>query len=132
MPGLKIPFDFAGKDLYVDNEKESIEEFITLLIHSANGSFKPDSRFGFSLKNFRFENVDSDNKLNKKRIEGKSESINNYALDLKEIIKKYEPRLLRPEVKLEFDAKNLDILMTISGTLASGKRFIHNASIHIW
>jgi len=132
MAGIKIPFDLTGKDFYVDNEKESIEEFIALLIHSENGSFKPDSSFGFSLKNFRFENVDSDNKLNKKRIEGKSESINNYALDLKEIIKKYEPRLLRPEVKLEFKAENLDIKLEISGTLANGKRFTHNTSIHIW
>ena len=141
MSGFIIPLDFSQKNVYeknrrIDSEKsvkESVDDFIKLLVSSSNGSFKPDSRFGFSLKNYRFENADSEDKINLRKIGGKSDNFNNYALDLKEAIKQFEPRLHVPEVKIEFDKKKSLVTVSISGVLIDIKReYKQNITFHIW
>lgn len=136
MSGFKIPFDFSNSAIYgnnyVENTERSISDFITLMVDSPNGSFGPDLQFGFTLKNFRFENSDSSNRINKKKIEGKSANPNNYALDLKNAILKYEPRLLEPEVKIEFDKESQEVMLLITGFLKEGKRYEQKIKFHIW
>jgi hypothetical protein len=144
MAGFKIPLDFSYGNFYENNcptrdennEKnveESIADFIMLLVNSPNGSFKPDFSFGFSLKNYRFENTDSEDKINQRKIEGKSDNVNNYAIDLKEAIKRFETRLQSPEVKIEFDKKQSEVSVFISGTLINTrKEYNQELKFHIW
>lgn len=136
MSGFKIPFDFSSSKIYennhIENQEKSISDFIMLMVDSPNGSFRPDIHFGFSLKNFRFENSDSATRINNKKIEGKSGNPNNYAIDLKNAILKYEPRLLKPEVKIEFNRKESEALLLITGLLKEGKRYEQRIKFHIW
>lgn len=141
MGGFKIPLDFLheNKSFYDNNclsQEKSIEasvnHFITLLVNSPNGSFKPDSRFGFSLKNHYFENVDSKDEIHEKKIRGKSDNYN-YAKDLKETIKQFEPRLQNPTVEINFDKKHSKGTISISGILAYTKEtFKKEIEFHIW
>ena len=136
MSGFKIPFDFSNsavyKNNYVENQEKSISDFIALIVDSPNGSFRPDLQFGFSLKNFRFENSDSNDRISSKKIEGKSANPNNYAADLKSVILKYEPRLLEPEVKIEFIRKEGEVLLLITGFMKGGKKYEQKIKFHIW
>jgi len=143
MSGFKIPLDFSKGNFYESNSmidtnnddkniEKSIANFITLLINSPNGSFKPDLRFGFSLKNCHFENADSKDEINEKKIRGKSDNIN-YAKDLKETIKQFEPRLLNPKVEIYFDKEHSEGNILISGMLANRKKeYKQNLKFHIW
>jgi len=146
MSGFKIPLVFSRENFYENNRqtkgeneyeniKKSIDDFIFLLINSPNGSLKSDFRFGFSLKNFRFENADSEDKINKEKIIGKSDNPNNYyAIDLKEAIKQFEPRLQNPEVEIGFDRKQSKVTVFISGMilLDTKKEYKQNITFHIW
>jgi len=136
MSGFKIPLDFSNGNFYnnscVEDEK-SISDFIKLLISSPNGSFKPDTRFGFSLKNYRFENADSEDKINLRKIGGKSDNFNNYAIDLKESIKQFEPRLKITEVKIDFSKEKSEVAISISGVLEDTKKeYKQDITFHIW
>lgn len=139
---FKIPLDFSDKSksfydancLSQDKEIEmSIRNFITLLVNSSNNSFKPDSRFGFSLKNHRFENADSKDEIQKKKIRGKSDNFN-YAKDLKETITQFESRLQNPHVEIDFDKEHSKGTIFISGLLVHTKEIIKLEKIefHIW
>jgi len=144
MSGFKIPLDFSYGNFYENNciknndsiEKnieKSITNFITLLVNSPNGSFKPDFSFGFSLKNYRFENTDSEDKINQRKIEGKSDNVNNYAIDLKEAIKRFETRLQYPEVRIDFDKKQSEVTIYISGILTNTKKeYNQEIKFYIW
>jgi len=142
MKGFKIPLNFSpeNKSFYEANallQNESIgtaiRNFITLLVNSSNGSFKPDVRFGFSLKNHCFENADSEAKIHEKRIGGNSENVNYYARDLKEAITQFEPRLQSPSVEIDFDKKNSQGTITVSGTSVYTRETLsEKIKFHIW
>ncbi len=143
MSGFKIPLNFSRGNFYetncsIDEEKpeknieRSIADFIKLLVSSPNGSFKPDSRFGFSLKNCRFENTDSKDEIHEKKIRGKSDNFN-YARDLKEAIAQFEPRLQNTKVEIVFNKENSKGIISVSGILThSKKEFKQNIEFHIW
>jgi Gene 25-like lysozyme. len=136
MSGFKIPFELSNNAVYennyLKNQDRAISDFITLMVNSPNGSLKSDLQFGFSLKNFRFENSDSNDRINRKKIEGKSVNPNNYAVDLKNALLKYEPRLLEPEVKIEFNHKESEVLLFITGLLKEGRKYEQKIKFHIW
>lgn len=146
MSGFKIPLDFSNENFYDNNRqmngeneyeslKKSIDDFIFLLLNSPNGSFKPDFRFGFSLKNFHFENADSEDKINKEKIRGKSDNLSNhYAIDLKNAIKQFEPRLQNPEVEIGLDRKSSKVTVSISGKIVpdTKKDYKQTITFHIW
>ena len=149
MSGFKIPLDFSNdgspNSFYENNcrivdaenndksMEKAIADFIFLLVCSPNGSFKPDFRFGFNLKNSRFTNADSEDRINHRKIEGKSDNFNNYAIDLKEAIKQFEPRLQNPEVKIEFNKKQSEVAVSVSGTVMDTKKeYKQDIKFHIW
>jgi len=140
MSGFKIPLNISNNSIYIENFNEDIEksikDFINLIVDSANGSFKPDRNFGFSLKNTRFENNDKDNRINLKKINENDSDVNSYAYDLKKVIKNYETRLLNPSVKMEFNKKNNKVSIIISGsyiTKLGGKNpYQQTIKFHIW
>ncbi|MCL2040536.1 MAG: GPW/gp25 family protein [Bacteroidales bacterium] len=149
MSGFKLPLDFssasANKGFYENNRRiedaenpeksigKSIADFIILLVGSSNGDFKPDVRFGFNMKNCRFTNADSEDRINHRKIEGKSDNLNNYAIDLKDAIKRFEPRLQNPSVKIEFNKKQSEVAIFITGLLAeTRKEYKQEIKFHIW
>jgi hypothetical protein len=144
MSGFKIPLDFSQGNFYERNHlicdknddesiKESISNFIRLLVSSPNGSFKPDVRFGFSLKNCQFENANSKDEIKGKKIGGKSDNANNYAKDLEKTIELFEPRLQNLGVKTEFDKKLAKMTISITGTIVeTRKEYKQDIIFHIW
>lgn len=148
MTGFKIPIDFSKGDFYnsnlVENDKnddsksilKSIDDFITLLINSPNGSFKPDSRFGFLLKNRRFENVDSNDEIQGRKIGGGSDDNNYYATCLKEAIERFETRLEKDlkEVTIGFNNEHHPQRnIHIEGKLKDiNKEYKKDISFYIW
>jgi len=148
MSGFKIPLEFSSigsfyeknrinadekNDDFDKNIKESISNFIKLMVSSPNGSFKPDARFGFSLKNCHFENANSKDEIKGKKIGGKSDNANNYAKDLEKAIKQFEPRLQNFEVKTDFDKKQSKISISITGLITETKKeYKQELEFHIW
>ncbi|MCL1851356.1 MAG: hypothetical protein FWF70_08165 [Bacteroidetes bacterium] len=147
MSGLKIPLDFSPGSFYDKNQcyadhneehldksiQKSISDFIKLLINSPNGSFKPDPRFGFSLKNCEFENADSKDELKGKKIGGKSDNLNNYAKDLEKAISLFETRLQNLETETVFDKKISKLTISIRGMIKDEFRdYKQDIEFYIW
>lgn len=140
MGTFKIPFKISCNDIYQQNHTDDVElsirSIITVLVDSANGSYKPDFDFGFTLKNTRFENSTTDDCINRKKLTGNSLNTNCYAFDLKEAILKFEPRLLEPLVEMSFVRKTHVIVVKISGkykNLAGDiKKFTDTKRFYIW
>jgi len=137
MSGFKIPLDLSNCNFYnnnrrIDDErnlKESIDDFVKLLVNSPNGSFKPDSRFGFSLKNLRFENANEEGKIRGKKIGGESENFDNFAKDLEKSLKQFESRLQNPKVKITYDRKQTKGTILITDL---SKKYKQEIKFHIW
>jgi hypothetical protein len=146
MNGFKIPLDFSQGSFYEKNLKssdkhddsdscfkESINDFIKLLVNSPNGSFRPDSRFGFSLKNCYFENANSKDEIKGKKIGGKGENANNYAKDLLKALSLFELRLQNLEIRTDFDKKESKMTISISGQLIeTKKKYNQELEFYIW
>ena len=134
MNGFKIPLDFSGGNIYKNNiykeddvneaqkVKSSIENFIELLLQSSNSSFKPDSDFGFSLNNFKFENVGNTKgasfTINDKRIE-------DYNVDLQKTISKFETRLKDVDIKTELNPEKTKVKVDLTS-----KYFLDNTDFN--
>jgi hypothetical protein len=147
MVGLKIPLDFSPGNFYEKNQYDydrndrnleknvtkSISEFIKLMVNSRNGSFKPDPRFGFSLKNCEFMNADSKDEIRGKKIGGKSDNFNNYAKDLEKAISTFETRVQNLETKTDFDKKMSKLSISIKGMIADHfQEYKQDIEFYIW
>jgi phage baseplate assembly protein W len=147
MSGFKIPLNFSNGALFENNWvtnvkhydnindsiKESINNFIHLLISSPNGSFVPDSEFGFSLRNCHFENTNSKDELKGKKIGGNSDNSNNYAKDFERAIKRFEPRLQNVQVKTDFEKRLSKMTLSLSGTITGTKEeYKQDLTLYIW
>jgi len=138
MYGIKIPVTITEsftKENITGKIKESIDNFIDLLVVSPNGSFKADYNFGFVFQNYRYENCDSNEQINDKKLYGLSVNKNNYAYDLKLTIEKYESRLKKVEVTMGYDSKIKEISLEITGKYEEDfaeKNYQKNISFLIW
>jgi predicted component of type VI protein secretion system len=146
MNGFKIPLDFSpgnffeknlkSADKHADSDitlKESIDDFIKLLVNSPNGSFKPNPQFGFSLKNCYFENANSKDEIKGKRVGGKGENANNYARDLLKAIELFELRLQNLELNTDFDKKESKMTISITGQIVENKKkYNQDLEFYIW
>ena len=138
MYGIKIPVTITEsftKENATRKLKESIDSFIDLLVVSPHGSFKADYNFGFVFQNFRYENCDSNEQINSKRLFGISVNKNNYAYDLKLAIEAYESRLTNVEVRMNYDASIKEISLEITGKYEEDfteKKYQKNISFLIW
>ena len=137
MSGFKIPLDLTNCNFYnnnrrIDDEKnlkESIDDFVKLMVNSHNGSFKPDSRFGFSLKNLRYENTNEEGKIRGKKIGGESDNFDTYAKDLEKALKQFETRLQNPKVKIIYDRKQAKGIILITD---ASKKYTQEIKFNIW
>jgi len=147
MSGFKIPLNLSNGTLFENNWvtqvkhydnindsiKETIHDFIRLLVTSPNGSFVPDVGFGFSLRNCYFENTNSKDELKGKKIGGDSYNTNNYAKDLEQAIQKFEPRLQNVQVKTEFDRRLSKMTLFLTGMIAGTKEeYQQKLTLYIW
>jgi len=138
MLGFKIPVtvtDQFVKENVTGKIKESIDNFIDLLVFSPCGSLKSDYAFGFVFQNFRFENSDANDQINSKKMYGESVNKNNYAYDLKQVIEQYETRLKNVKVNMNWEPKIKKISLDIYGKYEEGyeeKSYNKNISFIIW
>jgi hypothetical protein len=147
MSGFKIPLNFSNGTLFENNWntqvnhydnindsiKESITDFIRLLVTSPNGSFGPDVEFGFSLRNCYFENANSKDELKGKKIGGNSDNSNNYAKDFERALKLFEPRLQNIKVKTDFEKRLSKMTLFLSGTITGTKEeYKQELTLYIW
>ena len=138
MYGFKIPIsvteNFSPENM-TGKIKDSIDNFLDLLVISPNGSFKADYNFGFVFQNFRYENCDSSEQINDKKLYGASVNKNNYAYDLKLTIEAYESRLKNVVVRMNYEAKQKQITLDITGKYEEEyieKNYHKNISFLIW
>ena len=147
MSGFKIPLNFSNGAIFENNWntnvkhydnindsiKESVNDFIRLLVTSPNGSFVPNPEFGFSLRNCYFENANSKDELKGKKIGGNSDNSNNYAKDFERAIKLFEPRLQNVKVKTDFEKRLSKMTLFLSGTIAGTKEeYKQELTLYIW
>ena len=146
---LKIPLNFSNGHFYDNNKVEeknmekAVTDFIQLLIDSENGSFRPDTHFGFSLKNCQFENIYMQGKNQQIiNIEINKRKNSDYARILKETIQKYEPRIKSVQVetstKEEKENKQGKILwatkvmINVRGSLINEMDYNKDFKLNIW
>ena len=138
MYGIKIPVTIAGsfvKENITNKLKESIDDFLELLVVCPNGSFKADYNFGFAFQNFRYVNCDANDQINAKYLYGKSVNKDNYAYDLKLAIETYEPRLRNVVVEMDYKTSIKQVSLEITGKYEEDftvKNYLKNISFIIW
>ena len=138
MNGFTIPITMTSRFLR-DNEarsiKESIDDFVDLIVFSPNGCFKADYYFGFVFQNSRFENSDEEEQIDAKKIHGESLNKNNYAYDLKLAIEEFEPRIKKVRVMMNYDADYKKVSIDVYGKYEEDfteKNYKKNITFYIW
>ena len=138
MNGFKIPITMTSRFVH-ENEtktiKSSIDDFIELLVFSANGSFKADYFFGFVFQNTKFQNADPDDQIESKKIPGESYNKNNYAYELKLAIEEYEKRIRNLRVMIDYDTDNKKVSIEVYGRYEEDfkeKTYENNITFYIW
>ena len=138
MLGFKIPVtvtDNFVKENVTGNIKESIDNFIELLVVCPNGSFKADNNFGFAFQNFRYVNCDANEQIDAKKLYGNSVNRDNYAYDLKLAIETYESRLRNVVVEMDYNASIKQVSLEITGKYEENfttNNYQKNISFIIW
>lgn len=124
--------------------KESIDAHVDLLLTTPVGSCVSDPNFGFILNNLRFEifnenegvvlNADDDpSELYEKKVSGSSRNVNTFAIELKQLIEHYEPRLEDVLVTMSYVREHRKIYITIKGVIIETQtNYQYQTSIRIW
>jgi len=138
MNGFTIPVKMTNrfsKENEPKNIKTSIDDFIELIVFSANGSFKADYYFGFVFQNTKFQNSDPGDLMDAKKIQGSSVNKNNYAYDLKMAIEDYETRMKNVRVMISYEAESKKVSIDINGRYEEDfveKNYEKNITFYIW
>ena len=124
--------------------KESIDAYMELLLTTPVGSCVSDLNFGFILNNLRFEifnesegvvlNAEEErSELYDKKVSGSSRNINTFAIELKQLIEHYEPRLEDVLVTMSYVREHRKIYITIKGVITETQtNYQYQTSIRIW
>ena len=124
--------------------KESIDAHIELLLTTPVGSCISDPNFGFILNNLRFEILNENegvvlnteeerSDLYDKKVSGSSRNINTFAIELKQLIEHYEPRLEEVLVTMSYVREHRKIYITIKGVITETQtNYQYQTSIRIW
>lgn len=148
MNGLIAPIKITKRGLLNANStKESIDSFLMLLLNSVCGETPIDPKFGFVFNNMRFEifneregvifnstdNEDNDNELYSKKISGNSRNLNTFAIDLKEVITQYEPRLEDVTTTMSYVRSERKVYITVTGIISeSNEKYQFDTTLKIW
>lgn len=125
--------------------EDSIDAHIKLLLTTPLGSCVSDPNFGFILNNLRFEifnenegvvlnSVEDDNSdLYEKKISGSSRNINTFAIELKQLIERYEPRLDDVLVTMSYVREHRKIYITVKGQIiATEQPYLFQTTMRVW
>lgn len=123
----------------------SIDSHIELLLTTPVGSCISDPNFGFILNNLRFEifnenegvvlNIadDDNSELYEKKVSGSSRNINTFAIELKQLIERYEPRLEDVQVTMSYVREHRRIYITIKGIISlTQTNYSYQTSMRVW
>ena len=124
--------------------KESIDAYVELLLTTPVGSCISDPNFGFILNNLRFEifnenegvvlNAEEDHsELYDKKVSGSSRNINTFAIELKQLIEHYEPRLEDVLVTMSYVREHRKIYITVRGTISQTQtNYSYQTTMRVW
>ena len=124
--------------------KESIDAHVELLLTTPVGSCVSDPNFGFILNNLRFEifnenegvvlNADEDpSELYEKKVSGSSRNVNTFAIELKQLIEHYEPRLEDVLVTMSYVREHRKIYITVRGTISQTQtNYSYQTTMRVW
>ena len=149
MDSLVSPLEISmGSISRTDNQKESIDAFLEILLTSACGDCCIDPEFGFIFNNMRFEIFNeregtifnssstedsADEQLYLKKISGNSKNINTFATDLKEVIMKYEHRLTDVAATMSYVRDERKIYITVTGVIIdTQEKYKYDTTLKIW
>lgn len=151
MMTLKIPLEVKSDGLARDTElKQSIDDFLRILMTSPKYSFKADANFGFIFNNLSFENfneaegvisnlksdlydLSEEAGLYEKKISGSSKNFNTFAAELRTDIQTYEPRLKKISVTMTYVRLEREIYVDIKGKIAAtGEDYQYRSVIKVW
>ena len=109
------------------------------------GSCVSDPNFGFILNNLRFEifnenegvvlnSIEDDNsELYEKKISGSSRNINTFAIELKQLIEHYEPRIEDVLVTMSYVREHRKIYITVKGQISETEEpYQYQTNIRVW
>ena len=141
----RIPLQIkAGALVTYTDVKESIDAHMELLLTTPVGGCLSDQNFGFILNNLRFEifnenegvvlNAEEDHStLYDKKVSGSSRNVNTFAIELKQLIEHYEPRLEDVLVTMSYVREHRRIYVTIRGTIAQTQtNYSYQTTMRIW
>lgn len=148
---LQIPLSINKTGFRRDADlKESITNAIEMLLQTPLGANPSDPHYGFIFNNFRFEIFNEDegtvyesvrdtstaaahNAYYDKKISGTSKNVNTFAIDLKNAIDIYEPRLENVNVSMSYVRKERQIYIRIRGIISSTQEpYTYDTSIRTW
>ncbi len=122
----------------------SIDAHIELLLATPVGCCVSDPNFGFILNNLRFEifnenegvvlNLEEEHsELYEKKVSGSSRNINTFAIELKQLIEKYENRLEDVLVSMSYVREEHKIFIAIKGIISQNKTpYQYQTTMKVW
>ena len=141
----RIPLQInAGSFATYTDVKESLDAHIELLLTTPVGSCTSDRNFGFILNNLRFEILnenegvvlnteDERSDLYDKKVSGSSRNINTFAIELKQLIEHYEPRLEDVLVTMSYVREHRRIYITIKGVITESQiNYQYQTTMRMW
>ena len=141
MISLSLPLSVCQDGLKRNsNIRESITAFLKLLIFTELGECPSDKDFGFLFNNLKFENFDENNGVVLgeagrfgKKISGTSRTLNTFASELCDLVKKYEHRLSDVTVSMSYIRAERLIYVTIKGIIIkTGEDYNFGTTIKVW
>ena len=125
--------------------EDSIDANIKLLLTTPLGSCVSDPNYSFILNNLRFEifnenegvvlnSIEDDNsELYEKKISGSSRNINTFAIELKQLIEHYEPRIEDVLVTMSYVREHRKIYITVKGQISETEEpYQYQTNIRVW
>lgn len=141
----KIPLQInAGSLSRFFRIESSIDAHIELLLNTPVGSCASDPNFGFVLNNLRFEifnekegvvqNLEEEHsEIYEKKISGSSRNINTFAIELKQLIEKYELRLQDVLVTMSYVREERKIFIAIKGIITQLQTpYQYKTTMKVW
>lgn len=138
---LKIKAGTLATYAYV---KDSIDAHVELLLTTPVGSCISDPNFGFILNNLRFEifnenegvvlnSEEEHSDLYEKKVSGSSRNVNTFAIELKQLIERYEQRLEDVQVTMSYIREHRRIYITVRGIISQTQtNYSYQTCMRVW
>lgn len=143
---LSLPLNIErGNIQYAASLKQAIDMHLDLMLTTPLGGSAADPEMGFILNNLKFEIFDEKegvvldstaqdkSGVYDKKLSGSSRNMNTFAIDLKNLIEKYENRLSDLSVTMSYIREHKKIYIVIKGTITkTGAEYKYQNTIDIW